>query len=49
VEKKPRCPDCAAVLRRLYHQTGGGRRRFVGCGWTCYGCGYVSTMERPKE
>ena len=36
--KRERCPECGAVLRRLYYQTGSGRRRFVGCGWGCFDC-----------
>ena len=36
--KRERCPECGSVLRRLYYQTGSGRRQFVGCGWGCFDC-----------
>jgi len=52
-KKRDRCPHCPTVLRRLYYQTGSGRdlgaRRFVGCGWACFHCGYRTMIERPKE
>jgi len=48
--KRERCRHCPAVLRRLYYQTGGpGARRFIGCGWACFNCGYRTMIERPKE
>lgn len=36
--KRARCTECGAVMRRLYYQTGSGRRVFKGCGWGCFEC-----------
>lgn len=57
--KRARCTECGAVMRRLYYQTGSGRRVFKGCGWGCFECspenaiarrGYaIASAEPPPE
>jgi len=44
--KRARCTECGAVMRRLYYQTGSGRRVFKGCGWGCFECSPENAIAR---
>jgi len=44
--KRARCTKCGAVMRRLYYQTGSGRRFFKGCGWGCFECSPENAIAR---
>tara|TARA_Y100000310_G_C20462508_1_gene706044 strand:+ start:523 stop:882 length:360 start_codon:yes stop_codon:yes gene_type:complete len=47
--KRARCTECGAVLRRLYYQTGSGRRFFKGCGWGCFECSPKNAIARREH
>ncbi len=49
VARRERCPDCGAVLRRIYYQTGSGRRYFRPCGWGCFDCAKKSDREPAPD
>ena len=42
-------PAVSAIDAALALHEKRGARRFVGCGWACFNCGYRTMIERPKE